>query len=372
MTWVTPAPTSPSAGEPATKFGIAIGSGCDVAFGECELASAPLARAMAEPPAPAPRASIRSAAMKRRRFIDRTSSRTLLHVRKSPEHLLRVESRSRCLSTARSSRPSMLIGLALQDGAHRALARRLVTTVAATADDHLRRPASAPIRLSLIRTSTTSSSRCSVRRLAGSSSAQPRAHRIELRTATVSAAVPRAIRARRRIQRAAPVNACRVGSRLSSSAAICAGSKLRSCFGSAAAAPARLCSRLRRGFLVFVLQRLGDRIVLGRIRLLFDRLRLVFGLGLGDRLRRLGLLLDRLLDRFRRRLGRRVGLDQLFLLGDLADRVFLAGLASAIFSTLGFGSSFSPVFCPAIICAELIGGDDVDRKRLFGARRPCC
>ena len=27
MTWVTPTPTSPSAGEPATKFGIAIGSG---------------------------------------------------------------------------------------------------------------------------------------------------------------------------------------------------------------------------------------------------------------------------------------------------------------------------------------------------------
>src|SRR5437763_1371175 len=64
-------------------------------------------------------------------------------------------------------------------------------------------------------------------------------------------------------------------------------------------------------------------IFLGRIRLLFLRLRFFLGFRLDDRLRRLGLLLDRLLDGFRRRLGRRVGLDQLFLLGDLADGVFL-------------------------------------------------
>ena len=33
MTWVTPTPTSPSAGVPATKFGIAIGSGATFALG---------------------------------------------------------------------------------------------------------------------------------------------------------------------------------------------------------------------------------------------------------------------------------------------------------------------------------------------------
>ena len=54
---------------------------------------------------------------------------------------------------------------------------------------------------------------------------------------------------------------------------------------------------------LFRFQGLRDRIDLGRIRLLLDRLRLVLGLVLGDRLRRIGLFLDRLFHRLRRRLA---------------------------------------------------------------------
>src|SRR5260370_1165541 len=84
----------------------------------------------------------------------------------------------------------------------------------------------------------------------------------------------------------------------------------------------RLGFRLRhRLFGVFRFQRLRDRIDLGRIRLLLDRLRLVLGLVLGDRLWRIGLFLDRLFHRLRRRFGRRSGHDFL-LFHDLADGVF--------------------------------------------------
>ncbi len=54
MTWVTPTPTSPSAGVPATKFGIAIGSGVNspsgtmIRFGACAEGVAHAARQHAE------------------------------------------------------------------------------------------------------------------------------------------------------------------------------------------------------------------------------------------------------------------------------------------------------------------------------------
>ena len=41
MTWATPAPTSPSAGEPATKSGIAIGSGATLPSVICNFVCAP-------------------------------------------------------------------------------------------------------------------------------------------------------------------------------------------------------------------------------------------------------------------------------------------------------------------------------------------
>src|SRR5258706_1803096 len=80
--------------------------------------------------------------------------------------------------------------------------------------------------------------------------------------------------------------------------------------------------RLRhRLFSVFRFQRLRDRIDPGLIQLLLDRLRLVLGLVLGDRFWRIGLFLDRLFHRLRRRFRRRGGFDFL-LFGNFTDGGF--------------------------------------------------
>src|SRR5258708_777676 len=125
--------------------------------------------------------------------------------------------------------------------------------------------------------------------------------------------------------------------------------------------------RLRhRLFCVFRLQGLCDRIVFGRIRLLLDGLRLVLGLVLGDRFWRIGLFLDRLFHRLRRRFRRRGGYDFL-LFGNFTDGVFdRSGIGDfldqrlrlVLFAGLDAGGDLG----------ELIGGDDIDRHR-FRRRR---
>ena len=69
---------------------------------------------------------------------------------------------------------------------------------------------------------------------------------------------------------------------------------------------------------------------------------------------------------------RRVGLDQLFLLGDLADGIFL-GLGFRDLLDLRLRLFLVAGLLPRHHLRELVGGDDVDRQRIFrAARKPCC
>ena len=104
------------------------------------------------------------------------------------------------------------------------------------------------------------------------------------------------------------------------------------------------------GCLLVLLQGFGDRIDLRRLLLLLG-LRLFLRLLLGDRLRRIGLLLDRLFLDLRLRRRRGLGLRR------AASRSILptassTGFASATLSTSGFGFSFLPDFMPAVTLAS--------------------
>src|SRR5580704_5355521 len=126
----------------------------------------------------------------------------------------------------------------------------------------------------------------------------------------------------------------------------------------------RLGLGLWRRLLGFVLlQGFGDRIDLWLLGFFLGRLCLFLWLVLGNRLRRVGLLLNRLLRRFRRRIGRGVGHHR--LVGDLADGVV---------HRLGFGNllhqwlrvRLGAGFDAGRDLGELIGGNDIDRQGFFG------
>ena len=112
----------------------------------------------------------------------------------------------------------------------------------------------------------------------------------------------------------------------------------------------RLDLRLRRRLLLVLLQGFRDRVDLRRLRLLLG-LGLFLRLLLGNRLRRVGLLLDRLFLDLRLRRRRRLG-DDRRLLSLILPTASSTGLASATFSTSGLGFSFLPVLMPAVTLAS--------------------
>src|ERR1700738_4193961 len=115
MTWVTPAPTSPSAGDPATKFGIAIGSGATLPSVICNLVCAPAREGSSRPAAAPP--------IRRSRRLAVTDIAGSFPKSSTVEHLLGVEIDVHVFPLLVGLVPQHRVGLALQHGAHRGIRR---------------------------------------------------------------------------------------------------------------------------------------------------------------------------------------------------------------------------------------------------------
>src|SRR6266446_6168942 len=177
MTWATPTPTSPSAGDPATKFGIAIGSGATLPSVTCNFVCAPASEGSSKLAA-APAPPIR---MSRRLNGNEGSENDVTGIAGSFLKNINCETsawgqnRCPCTSTVRRSRRAVLQGqpytmlrepllrrdislrgkqrfaqhgvwLTLQDCANRCFRRGLISR-RASARDHLRGCCEATIRV---------------------------------------------------------------------------------------------------------------------------------------------------------------------------------------------------------------------------------
>src|SRR3954452_7546661 len=146
MTCVTPVPTSPSAGDPATKFGIAIGSGATLPSVTCNFVWA-LARDGSSKPAAAPAPPIRKS---RRECGDAGSEYDVTGIagsfpgRSAAKHLLGIEIDVHVFPLLVGLVSQHGVGLTLQDRANRSIRRGLISGRASGRDD-LRRPGQAAI-----------------------------------------------------------------------------------------------------------------------------------------------------------------------------------------------------------------------------------
>ena len=129
MTWVTLTPTSPSDGDPATKFGIAIGIGATLPSVTCNLVWA-LANDGSSRAAVAPAPPIR----RPRRFSagggsedDVTGIAGSFPKSLTVKHLLGIEIDVHVFPRIVSLCVQHRVGLALQHGAHRGIRRGLIT-----------------------------------------------------------------------------------------------------------------------------------------------------------------------------------------------------------------------------------------------------
>src|ERR1700738_3757099 len=146
MTWVTPAPTSPSAGEPATKFGIAIGSGATLPSVICNFVCAPASEGSSRPAAAPPLRRLRRLNFEGGSGNDVTDIAGSFPKSSTVEHLLGVKIDVHVFPLLVGLVAQHHVGLALQHGAHRGIGRGLIAR-RASGRDHLRSRGEAPIRV---------------------------------------------------------------------------------------------------------------------------------------------------------------------------------------------------------------------------------
>src|SRR5260370_28085840 len=149
MTWETPTLTSPSAGEPATKSGIAIGSGAKLPSVICNFVCAPASEGKSNPAAAPP--IIRTL---RRESGNGGSENVVTDIvgsfpkikSSTVEHLLGIKIDVHVFPLIVRLVPQHGVGLALQDGANGGIGRSLIARRTAGRDD-LRRRGKAAIRV---------------------------------------------------------------------------------------------------------------------------------------------------------------------------------------------------------------------------------
>src|SRR3979490_1670382 len=140
MTWATPTPTSASAGEPATKFGIAIGSGATLPSGITSLVWA-LASDGSSKPAAAPAPPIRTS---RRRSGNGGSEDDVTGIAGSfpksstVKHLLGIKIDVHVFPLIVRLVSQHRVRLALQDGANSCFRRGLIARRASGGDGRRR------------------------------------------------------------------------------------------------------------------------------------------------------------------------------------------------------------------------------------------
>src|SRR6266478_3430346 len=146
MTWATPTPTSPSDGVPATKFGIAIGSGATLPSGITSLvwasASDGSSRAAPAPPIRTSRRESGKGGSKN----DVTDIVGSFLKSSTVEHLLGIKIDVHVLPLVVALIPQHRVGLTLQHGPYRGFRRRLIAG-RASGRHHLRRCREAAIRV---------------------------------------------------------------------------------------------------------------------------------------------------------------------------------------------------------------------------------
>src|SRR4030081_910561 len=126
MTWVTPAPTSPSAGVPATKFGIAIGSGATLPSVICRRVCARASDGSSRPAAAPPIRASRRLSGKGGRRNDVTDIANSFQETSATKHLARIEGDNDVLPLRVGFIAQHVVGLPLQDGPHRGLGGGLI------------------------------------------------------------------------------------------------------------------------------------------------------------------------------------------------------------------------------------------------------
>src|SRR3954471_10690987 len=127
MTWVTPTPTSPSEGVPATKFGIAIGSGATLPSVICSRVCARAKDGSSRPAAAPPIKAWRRLNGKGGRRNDVTDILGLISGNTSAmKHLARIEGDNDVLPLRIGFIAQHVVGLPLQDGPHRGLGGGLI------------------------------------------------------------------------------------------------------------------------------------------------------------------------------------------------------------------------------------------------------
>src|SRR6476659_927499 len=137
MTWVTPTPTSPSAGDPATKFGIAIGSGATLPSVICNFVCAPASEGSSRPAAAPPIRRSRRFNVNGGSGNDVTDIAGSFPKSSTVEHLLGVEIDVHVFPLLVGLVAQHRVGLALQHGAHRGIGGGLIAR-RASGRDHLR------------------------------------------------------------------------------------------------------------------------------------------------------------------------------------------------------------------------------------------
>src|SRR5438045_1177682 len=140
MTWVTPIPTSPSAGDPATKSGIAIGSGATLPSGISNLVWAPASEGSSKPPqeaAPPIRTSRRESG-NGKTDNELTGIAGSLPRSSTAEHLLGIEIDVHVFPLLVGLVSQHGVGLSLQHGSKGCFGRGLIAG-RASGRNHLRR-----------------------------------------------------------------------------------------------------------------------------------------------------------------------------------------------------------------------------------------
>src|SRR4051812_33889161 len=126
MTCVTPAPTSPSEGVPATKFGIAIGSGATLPWVTSSRVCARANDGSSRPAAAPPIKASRRFNGKGGRGNDVTDIANSFQETSAAKHLARIEGDNNVLPLRVGFIAQHVVGLPLQDGADRSIGRGLI------------------------------------------------------------------------------------------------------------------------------------------------------------------------------------------------------------------------------------------------------
>src|SRR3954463_10871421 len=126
MTCVTPVPTSPSEGVPATKFGIAIGSGATLPSVICSRVCARAREGSGRPAAGPPIRASRRFNGKAGRRDDVTDIANSFQEPSATKHLARIEGDNDVLPLRIGFIAQHVVGLSLQDGPDRGLGRGLI------------------------------------------------------------------------------------------------------------------------------------------------------------------------------------------------------------------------------------------------------